>query len=134
MSEKRMDRMPHQQKSSFPWKGILFYVIMLSGIIYGMKWYTEWTQERIVSQVTQKTQTQLEKINADNEKNIQTMRQQLTDGLTGMENNIKDIHELMIFTKDNATHKSDNSNQLYSQLSAVKKQLEDLKTDLDILK
>ncbi|UUZ93069.1 hypothetical protein LJK87_49025 [Paenibacillus sp. P25] len=50
-----------------------------------------------------------------------------------MQAKIDSINELLAFTKDSASSKTDNSNQLYTQLADVKKKLDDLKKNLDAL-
>jgi hypothetical protein len=51
-----------------------------------------------------------------------------------MESKIQTLNELLTFAKDNADSKTDNSNKLYTQLAEVKKQLNELKRNLDVLK
>jgi len=54
--------------------------------------------------------------------------------LAQMESKIQALNELLTFAKDNADTKTDNSNKLYTQLAEVKKQLNELKKSLDVLK
>jgi hypothetical protein len=51
-----------------------------------------------------------------------------------LEAKVEQLNQLLAFTKDNASSKVDNSNQLYSQLAEVKKKLEELQKNLDVLK
>lgn len=51
-----------------------------------------------------------------------------------LESKVQSFNELLAFTKDNTTNKTDNSNQLYTQLSQVQKQLAELQKKMDLLK
>ncbi|MNP78351.1 hypothetical protein D3C76_1759400 [compost metagenome] len=51
-----------------------------------------------------------------------------------LQSKVESFNELLEFTKDNSSDKSDNSNKLYSQLSEVKKQLTQLQKQMDLLK
>ncbi|MNW58568.1 hypothetical protein D3C74_364440 [compost metagenome] len=51
-----------------------------------------------------------------------------------MQSTVDTFNELLTFTKDNASNKTDNSNKLYTQLNEVRKQLAALQKEMDLLK
>jgi hypothetical protein len=53
--------------------------------------------------------------------------------MTKLQIKIDSFNELLAFAKDNANSRTDNSNQLYTQLAEVKKKLDELKNSLDVL-
>ncbi|MNW04214.1 hypothetical protein D3C71_2002730 [compost metagenome] len=58
----------------------------------------------------------------------------LSDQVKELQSTVQTFNELLTFTKDNASSKTDNSNKLYTQLSEVRKQLEALQKEMDLLK
>lgn len=58
----------------------------------------------------------------------------LSEQVKELQSTVQTFNELLTFTKDNASNKTDNSNKLYTQLSEVKKQLDTLKKEMDLLK
>ncbi|MNI83962.1 hypothetical protein D3C73_1408210 [compost metagenome] len=58
----------------------------------------------------------------------------LSTEVNNLQSKVETFNELLEFTKDNTTDKTDNSNKLYTQLSEVKKQLAELQKKMDLLK
>lgn len=58
----------------------------------------------------------------------------LSTEVNNLQSKVEAFNELLEFTKDNTTDKTDNSNKLYTQLSEVKKQLAELQKKMDLLK
>jgi peptidoglycan hydrolase CwlO-like protein len=54
--------------------------------------------------------------------------------MTNLQAKVNSLNELLAFTKDSANSKTDNSNQLYTQLAEVKKKLDELQKNLEVLK
>lgn len=84
-------------------------------MVMEMKTYTN---EQLIA-VKQEYQIQIEDIAAE---------------ITAIQEQVKTFNELLTFTKDNAGNTSDNSNQLYTELREVKKQLDTLQKKMDLLK
>jgi Tfp pilus assembly protein PilE len=83
----------------------------------------------------------LEQLNLQMTHEINTMKKDyaakidlLTAQVTELEGKVQTFNELLTFTKDNSSDKTDNSNKLYSQLNDVKKQLAKLQAQMDLLK
>ncbi|MNW68970.1 hypothetical protein D3C74_478760 [compost metagenome] len=58
----------------------------------------------------------------------------LSEEVKELQSTVQSFNELLTFTKDNASSKTDNSNKLYTQLNEVRKQLDALKKEMDLLK
>lgn len=59
---------------------------------------------------------------------------ELSGQIKELESKVQTFNELLTFTKDNSSDKTDNSNKLYSQLNDVKQQLAKLQSQMDLLK
>lgn len=68
------------------------------------------------------------------EARIAVLEENYTADLTELTAKVNALNELLTFTKDNADTKTDNSNQLYTQLNEVKQKLNELQKSLDVLK
>jgi chromosome segregation ATPase len=54
--------------------------------------------------------------------------------IDAVEARVNELNELLTFVRDNATDDKDDSNLLYTQLNEVKKKLDQLQKQLDVLK
>lgn len=83
----------------------------------------------------------LQQLQADSHKQMNELKmsyeakfEALSGEVKELESKVQSFNELLTFTKDNATSKTDNSNKLYTQLNEVKKQLNTLQQKMDLLK
>lgn len=121
------------KRSTFLFFFVTWLFLIGTGVL-GTIAYTHQMKEKLKAELYTQTEVQLKQI----EHNYQT---QLTELKTGVTQDMKDLqgkvdsfNELLTFTKDQASSKTDNSNKLYTQLNEVKKKLDELKKQLDVLK
>ncbi|NEW08278.1 hypothetical protein GK047_19945 [Paenibacillus sp. SYP-B3998] len=96
--------------------------------------YTEHLRQKIAADIAQQTQQQLTVIQEDYQKQVSQLKESVTTDMKALQTKVDSLNELLAFTKDSANSKTDNSNQLYTQLADVKKKLEELQKNLDVLK
>ncbi|XID90130.1 hypothetical protein ACF3MZ_16385 [Paenibacillaceae bacterium WGS1546] len=85
-------------------------------------------------ELERQTASQIAALQQDYDERITRLEGGFQEQLGQMESKIEALNELLTFAKDNADTKTDNSNKLYTQLAEVKKQLNELKKSLDVLK
>jgi septation ring formation regulator EzrA len=114
---------------------ILFtgWFMLIAAALYGAKLYTDYLSHQIAAQISRQTEQQLQTVQEDYQKQLAQLKDSVSGDLSKMQGKIDSINELLAFTKDSANNKTDNSNQLYTQLDEVKKKLDDLKKNLDVL-
>ncbi|MFC3749215.1 hypothetical protein [Paenibacillus sp. GCM10012306] len=115
--------------SSVKWF-LLFWVVMIGIGVYAVYSYTNHLKQQVLSQLSAQSQQQLTVLKTDYESKIAA----LSDEVKELQSTVQTFNELLTFTKDNASAKTDNSNKLYTQLSEVRKQLDALKKEMDLLK
>lgn len=113
---------------------ILGWALLVGGGIWGGKLYTDHIRAQIAEQIAAQTEASLAEVKQQYEQELSAIKQSIDADMTEMQAKIDAVNELLSFTKDSASSKTDNSNQLYSQLADVKKQLDELKKNLDVLK
>ncbi|TDG00508.1 hypothetical protein [Paenibacillus piri] len=109
------------------------WALLIAAGGYGAKLYTDHLRQQIAQDIAKQTELQLQAVQDDYQKQIAGLKDSVSGDLTKMQSKIDSINELLAFTKDSANSKTDNSNQLYTQLGEVKKKLDDLKKNLDAL-
>ncbi|MEK3725016.1 hypothetical protein [Paenibacillus sp. FSL H8-0034] len=107
--------------------------LLITGGLYGAKLYTDYIRQQITTQIAQQTEQQLLVVQQDYQKQLGQLKESVSGDLNKMQTKIDSLNELLAFTKDSANSKTDNSNQLYTQLAEVKKKLDELKKNLDTL-
>jgi LysM repeat protein len=95
---------------------------------------TEHLRQQISTDIAQQTQQQLQVIQQDYQKQVSQLKDSVTSDMKTLQGKVDSLNELLAFTKDSANSKTDNSNQLYTQLADVKKKLDELTKNLDVLK
>ncbi|MNE61689.1 hypothetical protein D3C80_1569170 [compost metagenome] len=98
--------------------------------VYAVYSYTNYLKQQVLSELSAQSQQQLTVLKTDYESRIAVLSEEVKE----LQNTVQTFNELLTFTKDNASSKTDNSNKLYTQLSEVKKQLDALKKEMDLLK
>ncbi|WP_284641310.1 hypothetical protein [Paenibacillus silviterrae] len=109
------------------------WTLLIALGVLGAKLYTDHLKEQLAKELASQTEAQLAAAHADYEKQISALKDSITSDMANMQSKIDSINELLAFTKDSANSKTDNSNQLYTQLADVKKKLDELKKNLDAL-
>lgn len=109
---------------------LLFWVLMIGFGVYAVYSYTNHLKAQVLSELGAQNQQQLTVLKTDYESRITVLTEQVKE----LQGTVQTFNELLTFTKDNASNKTDNSNKLYTQLSEVRKQLDALKKEMDLLK
>lgn len=115
--------------SSVKWF-LLFWLIVIAAGGYGVYSYLNHLQEQMLIQVKTQSQQQLAAVQSDYEQKLAALSKQVSD----LQGQVESFNELLTFTKDNASTKTDNSNKLYTQLSEVRRQLDALQKEMELLK
>ncbi|MNE76180.1 hypothetical protein D3C80_1724040 [compost metagenome] len=97
---------------------------------YAVYSYTNHLKQQVLAELGNQSRQQLTVLQTDYEARIAALSEEVKE----LQNTVQTFNELLTFTKDNASNKTDNSNKLYTQLSEVKKQLDALKKEMDLLK
>ncbi|GAB6988399.1 uroporphyrinogen-III C-methyltransferase [Paenibacillus pini] len=112
-------------------KWVLLVWIVLIGLgISAAYWYSNHMKQDMLQQLQADNRQQISILKKSYEAKLTTLSAEVQE----LENKVQSFNELLTFTKDNATNKTDNSNKLYTQLSEVKKQLNTLQKQMDLLK
>ncbi|NUU80031.1 uroporphyrinogen-III C-methyltransferase [Paenibacillus xylanilyticus] len=109
---------------------LVMWIVLIALGVMGTYYYSNHLQKQMISQIQAHNQQQIAALKADYEKQLTTISKEVAD----LQGQVQSFNELLTFTKDNASDKTDNSNKLYTQLSEVKKQLETLQKKMDLLK
>ncbi|MGF9698153.1 hypothetical protein [Paenibacillus sp. MABNR03] len=109
---------------------LVMWIVLIALGVVGTYYYSNHLQKQMISQIQAHNQQQIAALKADYEKQLTTISKEVAD----LQGQVQSFNELLTFTKDNASDKTDNSNKLYTQLSEVKKQLETLQKKMDLLK
>lgn len=122
-------RSAERSGSSVKWF-LLFWILMIAIGVYAVYSYSNHLKDQVLSELGAQSQQQLTVLKTDYESKIAVLSEQVKE----LQSTVQTFNELLTFTKDNASNKTDNSNKLYTQLSEVKKQLDTLKKEMDLLK
>ncbi|MCL6602669.1 MAG: hypothetical protein K6T94_07335 [Paenibacillus sp.] len=109
---------------------LLFWILIIGLSVYAVYSYTNYLKDQVLNQLSQQSQQQLTLLKTDYEQKIAVLSSEVQE----LQSTVQSFNELLTFTKDNASAKTDNSNKLYTQLSEVRKQLDTLKKEMDLLK
>lgn len=112
----------------------LIWVFLIACGVWGTKTYSDSLRDQIATRISEENKTQLEQIQLDYQTQIADLKSTVQSDIATLQTKVDSLNELLAFTKDSANSKTDNSNQLYTQLAEVKKQLEELERNLDVLK
>lgn len=110
------------------------WVLLIATGVLGTMLYTEQLKKQLSAELASQTELQLHAMQAQYQEQLEQLKVSVDADMTTLQTKIDSFNELLAFTKDNANSKTDNSNQLYTQLAEVKKKLDELKQNLDVLK
>jgi hypothetical protein len=113
---------------------IFSWMLLIGTGVMGAMLYSEHLKLQITQDISSQTAGQLEQFQSDYTAQIAQLKDSVSEDMAVLQEKVDSLNELLAFTKDSANSKTDNSNQLYTQLSDVKKQLDELKNNLDVLK
>jgi septal ring factor EnvC (AmiA/AmiB activator) len=136
ISESKLSRnsntTPKRQKSYLPL--ILVWFFLVSSGLTGAYYYTNYLKKELTADLAQQNQAQLLKIQTNYEQQLSRLETNVNQEMTDLQNKVEQLNQLLAFAKDSTSSKTDSSNQLYTQLQDVKKQLEQLQKNMDVLK
>jgi septal ring factor EnvC (AmiA/AmiB activator) len=112
---------------------LMGWILLIAVGVLGAKLYSEYMMRTVTEQIALQTEQQLQAVKADYESQMKQLKESVTGDMSKLQTKVDSLNELLAFTKDSANSKTDNSNQLYTQLADVKKKLDDLKKSLEVL-
>ena len=126
---------PTSKQRKRTYRRLIFVWILLVGMgLYGAYYYTNFLKTQLTTDLAQQNQAQLQSIQTDYQQQLGELKTTLDRKMVDLEGKVEQLNQLLAFTKDSASTKVDNSNQLYTQLAEVKKKLVELQKNLDVLK
>jgi esterase/lipase len=129
----RNGQVPTHPKKTYRFLIILW--IMLVGLgLTGSYYYTNYLKDQLMADLAQQNKAQLQSIQMDYQQQLTDLKTTINQKVVELDSKVEQLNQLLAFTKDNASTKVDNSNQLYTQLAEVKKKLIELQKNLDVLK
>ncbi|MFB9275363.1 hypothetical protein [Cohnella cellulosilytica] len=128
------ERSPRRKRTGAAIFFAILWLALIAGGVYGTKWYSDRIQRQVSADLERQTAAQLAAMQQDYESRFAQLETDFEEQMTQLESQVQTLNELLTFAKDNADTKTDNSNKLYTQLAEVKKQLNELKKSLDVLK
>lgn len=123
---------PHSRRNRRPSvKMVLFTWILLIALGATVTFlYSSYMKKSMLEQLNLQMNNQMTIIKDDYAAKLGELSGQIKE----LESKVQTFNELLTFTKDNSSDKTDNSNKLYSQLNDVKQQLAKLQSQMDLLK
>ncbi|WP_339820971.1 hypothetical protein MKZ15_07285 [Paenibacillus sp. FSL R7-0216] len=109
---------------------LLIWVLLIGAGVTAAYMYSNHLKQSMIDQLDIKWQNEAEQMKADYTAQLTALSGEVKD----LQSKVEAFNELLEFTKDNSSEKTDNSNKLYSQLSEVKQQLAALQKKMDLLK
>ncbi|MFD1991284.1 hypothetical protein ACFSGI_15020 [Paenibacillus nicotianae] len=123
--------MRHQPNKGFSAKWFLVFWILIIGLGATIAYlYSNHMKQQMIASIQADTERQIAVLQNDYETRLNDMSKEMT----ALQSKVDSFNELLTFTKDNASSKTDNSNKLYTQLNEVQKQLNTLQKKMDLLK
>lgn len=111
----------------------LAWAVLVGAGAWGAKVYTDHLKMQLTAEIAEQTREQLSVIQNQYQQEIAGLKESMTTDMAQLQTKIDSVNELLAFTKDSASSRTDNSNQLYTQLAEVRQKLDDLKKQLDAL-
>lgn len=120
-------------KSALKYFIISWFLLIACGVLGTMLW-TQEMKRQLLEDLQNQTEARIAAMQTDYQNRLTEMKKGIDTDMNDMKSKVDAFNELLTFTKDNASTKTDNSNKLYTQLNEVKKKLDELKKNLDVLK
>lgn len=108
----------------------IFWIVFIGAGAAAAYSYSNHLKEEMIIQLQQDTRKEIASLKAQYDSRFAELAQQINE----IDSKVQTFNELLTFTKDQASGKTDNSNKLYSQLNEVKQQLDKLEKKLELLK
>ncbi|QYR22985.1 hypothetical protein KZ483_08680 [Paenibacillus sp. sptzw28] len=124
---------PRKNRSSVP-LFLAVWVLLIAAGLLGTIWYTGKIKQKLTVEIGHQTAQQIAAMQTDYEAQLKKLETNFSSEISKVQGKVDALNELLEFSKDNASSKTDNSNKLYTQISDVQKKLNELQKDLDVLK
>ncbi|WP_422657940.1 hypothetical protein ACK8P5_19640 [Paenibacillus sp. EC2-1] len=108
----------------------MFWIIFIALGVAAAYSYSNHLKQEMLTQLQEDTHKELAALKAQYDSRFTELSQQVDE----MQSKVQSFNELLTFTKDQASGKTDNSNKLYSQLNEVQEELKKLEQKLELLK
>ncbi|MFD1886185.1 hypothetical protein [Paenibacillus wenxiniae] len=109
---------------------LVFLIVMIALGATAAYVYSNHLKQQMITAIKADTERQIATLQSDYETRLTTMSKEMQQ----LQSKVDSFNELLTFTKDNASNKTDNSNKLYTQLNEVQKQLDTLQKKMELLK
>jgi len=129
----RNGQAPKHPKKTYRFLIIIWIMLVGMGLI-GSYYYTNYLKDQLMADLAQQNKVQLQSIQMGYQQQLTDLKTTINQKVVELDSKVEQLNQLLAFTKDNASTKVDNSNQLYTQLAEVKKKLIELQKNLDVLK
>lgn len=135
ISEKRQQQRAKKRRSRLILINFMMvWLLLIIGGSYGAYAYMNQVEARITTQMQQETDQKLKELENRYETRISELDAGYQEKLTALGEQIDELNQLLTFVKDNSSDKSDDNNQLYSQINDIKAQLQKLQKSMELLK
>lgn len=108
----------------------MFWIVFIALGVAAAYSYSNHLKQEMLTQLQEDTHRELSALKTQYDSRFTELSQQVDE----MQSKVQSFNELLTFTKDQASGKTDNSNKLYSQLNEVKEELKKLEQKLELLK
>lgn len=122
-------RIQTSKGSSAKWF-LLFWILIIAIGATAAYLYSNHVKQQMITAIKADTERQIAALQTDYETRLNGMSKEMNE----LQSKVDSFNELLTFTKDNASSKTDNSNKLYTQLNEVQKQLNTLQKKMELLK
>lgn len=135
ISEKRQLQRAKKRRSRLILTNFLMlWLLLIIGGFYGAYTYMNQMEVRITTQMRQEAEQKLKESENRYEARINELDAGYQEKLAALGEQIDELNQLLTFVKDNSSDKSDDNNQLYSQINDIKAQLQKLQKSMELLK
>ncbi|WP_046225435.1 hypothetical protein [Paenibacillus dauci] len=109
---------------------LVFWILIIALGATAAYLYSNHMKQQMITAIQADTQRQIAALHQDYDARFKDM----SKDMNALQSKVESFNELLTFTKDNASSKTDNSNKLYTQLNEVQKQLNNLQKKMELLK
>lgn len=111
------------------WFWVLWIVLIAIGATAAYS-YSQHMQREMLTQLQEDTRKEISALKVQYDKRYDELSGQMDE----LDGKVQSFNELLRFTKDQASGKSDKSNKLYTQMNELKRQLGRLEKKMELLK
>jgi hypothetical protein len=118
LNQKTPSRNPNTpvRKKSFKLLIVAWIMLVCCGL-GGAYLYTNYLKTELIAELARQNHIQLQSIQIDYQNQLTDLKTNLNKDMSALQTKVDELNQLLAFTKDNASTKTDSSNQLYTQLA-----------------